>query len=184
MRMLTVSVALGTCLSLCVVAAAQEERRIDPSSPLNPLATLPLEGVSAFVERPLFSPSRRKPQDDAPVEDMQVVEASDTFDVKLLGIISSPVGSVARVAETDGTVHSLKRGDVFKGWAVVQIDFRTITFSKDDDQKTLALFARDDDAAAVADHPEDETPSSPSGIVFEPDDSADPTPPVRIIKQN
>ena len=129
-------------------AYAEETRQDTKAAPLNPLAALKPSSFQAFVERPLFSPSRRMPR--APdVEDAAPVEAAaPSVDLKLLGVTTSPDGSVALIsAGGDTASQSLKQGESLEGWTITAINPSNVTLAKNGETMDLSIFqSKSDDA--------------------------------------
>lgn len=154
---------------------------------LNPLAKLEPAAFSAFIERPLFSPSRRPPAVPQTEEIVDEEEGSDEpVEVTLAGITKGPLGTIARLLGADGTGHSVRMGDDVLGWTVQSVDDNAVALSKDGKAITLRLF-QTESAQGV---PADET-----GIVAGNDDErgvrdiadtegSEKMRKVRVIKQN
>jgi general secretion pathway protein N len=111
---------------------------------VNPLASRPLEGLSATRDRPLFAPTRRPPpQLAAPV--VRAVEATPAPppSVVLLGIITeaNEARALVRTDASDKVVRA-RLGDEIGGWKVTQIEPRRLVLSIDDRSVSFALFAR------------------------------------------
>lgn len=138
----------GTCLLNLVFAIAvsnalnvvrAQETKANVS--LNPLAKLEPGAFSVFVERPLFSPSRRVSVRPPAVEAADDVEEVDTtIDITLAGVTKGPFGVVARVVESDGTGHSIAVGDAVLGWTVENIGDMAVRLIKDGKSLNLSLF--------------------------------------------
>ena len=136
---LAAKVALANAvLLLCWTAAALAADAAAPSANPrdglpNPLAAQSMEGLSATVDRPLFSPSRRAP---APPPN-----------VVLVGIVMD--GESARAVIRAGTEKKIMRariGDDVGGWKVSQIEGRKLVLSRDDRLATFTLFNNRDGA--------------------------------------
>jgi hypothetical protein len=114
------------------------------ATPSSPLATQPLDHLSATRERPLFSPTRRPPPPPPPV-----VSAPEPPppplpppDVALFGIVMD--GDEAHAVVRAGPANRIMRvrvGDDIGGWKVAQIEGRRLVLSLDDRTATFMMFA-------------------------------------------
>jgi hypothetical protein len=128
-------------------------RASDSKALANPLAALSLDKLSASVDRPLFSPSRRPPS-PAPVrQDFQLPAVeSPPPDLVLSGVVMD--GEGARVVVLVGAEKRVLRaqmGDEIDGWKVVQIDGRKLVLSLNGRFVTFTLFNRDVDQRNLGD---------------------------------
>lgn len=129
------------CAPLASLAEAGDVSR--SAVELNPLSKLDPASFQSFVQRPLFSPDRRAPQNQLDDDKASAPEPVDTFDIKLLGITVTPEGATARIKDnSDGTLHSLNVGDVFNEWHVDSIAANTVAMSKDSNKRIYDLFAK------------------------------------------
>jgi hypothetical protein len=110
----------------------------------NPLAAQSMEGLSASVDRPLFSPSRRAPA-PPPLPAAQVAAPppppAPPPNVVLVGIVMD--GETARAVIRAGAEKKILRariGDDVDGWKVAQIEGRKLVLSLDDRLATFTLF--------------------------------------------
>ena len=110
----------------------------------NPLAAQSMEGLSATVDRPLFSPSRRAPA-PPPVPAAQAPAPppppAPPPNVVLVGIVMD--GESARAVIRAGADRKIVRariGDDVGGWKVSQIEGRKLVLSLDDRLATFTLF--------------------------------------------
>ena len=114
----------------------------------NPLAAQSMERLSAIVDRPLFSPSRR-PTSTPPVsEDPEPPRAPPPPPPSLVlsGVVME--GQGARVVVLVGAERRVLRaqiGDEIDGWRVSQIEGRKLVLSLGDRFATFTLFNRDVD---------------------------------------
>ena len=118
----------------------------------NPAAAQSLERLSATVDRPLFSPSRRPPAPPPP----PVARAPEPPappppppDLVLSGIVMD--GEGARAVVRVGAEKKNKRaqiGDDIGGWMVSQIEGRRLVLSRDGRFATFTLFSRQIDERA------------------------------------
>jgi hypothetical protein len=122
----------------------------EPSSAAlsNPVAAQSLDELSATLERPLFSPSRRPP---APPPQPQAVETAATPapppsppNLVLVGVVMDGEGARAIVRNgTDKKIQRAQIGDDIDGWKVSQIDGRKVVLSLDGRFATFTLFSSD-----------------------------------------
>jgi hypothetical protein len=145
-----VFVLCWTSAALGADAAAQAQ---DPSKVTlsNPLAAQSLERLSATVDRPLFSPSRRPapgPIARAPELPMPPVPPPDLV---LSGIVMD--GDSARAVVRVGAEKILRTqiGDKIDGWTVSQIEGRKLVLSLDGRFATFTLFNRKVDQRNLGD---------------------------------
>ena len=128
----------------------------------NPLASRPLESLSATRDRPLFAPSRRRPPPPAaPV--VRAVEATPVPppSVVLLGIVTEANEARAMVrSDGSGKVVRARVGDEIGGWKVTLIEPRRLVLSIDDRSVSFSLFARVGTKAAASRLPPG-TPADP-----------------------
>ena len=114
----------------------------------NPLAAQSMERLSAIVDRPLFSPSRR-PTSTPPVsQDPEPPRAPPPPPPSLVlsGVVME--GQGARVVVLVGAERRVLRaqiGDEIDGWRVSQIEGRKLVLSLGDRFATFTLFNRDVD---------------------------------------
>ena len=108
----------------------------------NPLASQPLELLSAIVDRPLFSPSRRPPA--APVSrTAEPTAPASPPDLVVSGIVMD--GTSARAVVRVGTEKKIFHahvGDNIDGWTVSQIEGRKLVLSLGDRFATYTLFPK------------------------------------------
>jgi hypothetical protein len=114
----------------------------------NPLAGLKLEGLSATLTAPLFTPSRTGPLVEAPVEPVaeeppppEVPPEQPPPPLQLVGIVMSDATKTALLKDP-GTneVHRLNSGDEYEGWSVTVVDARSIEFRSGDRVQGLKMF--------------------------------------------
>lgn len=131
----------------CSVAARANEQGGSAATLANPLAAQPLDLLSATLDRPLFSPSRRPPP--APPSIVQAPApaalASSPPTVVLLGVVMD--GETARAVVRAGADKRLLRaqmGDDIDGWKVAQIDGRKVVLASEDGRfATYRLFTEE-----------------------------------------
>jgi general secretion pathway protein N len=133
--------------SIALTAAPADPSGAPSAALANPLASLPLESLSATRDRPLFSPSRRPPPPPPPpaAPVVRAVEATPVPppSVVLLGIVTEANEARAMVrSDPSGKVVPARLGDEIGGWKVTQIEPRRLVLSIDDRSVSFSLFAR------------------------------------------
>lgn len=170
------------------VASAQEDATSATARTLNPLGGLTTSDAKAFLERPLFTPTRRPIEIDAVAavagDDIEEAIAADP-ELMLLGVTSGPDGSIARIATEDGAERrSVRVGEEIDGWTIQAIDPSAVTVTRAGQTVVLAIFKTIETSADAGEN--DETDEAP-GIVFGADDTSDridDAPKVRVISRN
>ena len=125
----------------------------DGGKPSNPLAAQSMERLSAIVDRPLFSPSRRRaptPPLGRDPEPRAVPPPPPSL--VLSGVVMD--GESARVVVLVGAEKRVQRaqiGDEIGGWTVSQIEGRKLVLSLDGRFATFTLFNRDVDQRILGD---------------------------------
>ena len=151
---------------------------------LNPIDTVKLSSVKAFVERPLFSPTRRPPSVEEKAVDVSETPTETDPEFLLLGVTSGPEGSVARITTIDGTErHSLRQGETIDGWQLQAVDPSSVTLTRQGETMVLTVFKGTGQTIGS----ESESADPGPGIVFGSDDDeqdVDATPKVRVIDPN
>jgi hypothetical protein len=150
------ALTLHAVLLLCWPAAAYAADAAASSSPAagaaaiapnpldglsNPLGAQSMEGLSASLDRPLFSPSRRAPAPPPLPVAQAPAPPSPPPNVVLVGIVMD--GETARAVIRTGAEQKILRariGDDVGGWKVAQIEGRKLVLSLDDRLATFTLF--------------------------------------------
>ena len=111
----------------------------------NPVARRSLTDFPATLQRPLFSPSRRKaavePPPPPPVAQEPPKPPAPPA-VALIGVIADPEGSQALLRSNGDKTLRVHVGDDVMGWRVGQIDARQLTLTLGDRAVSIALFAQ------------------------------------------
>ena len=147
---LIVNAVLLLCWPAAVLAADTATSQSQRDGLANPLAAQSMEGLSATVDRPLFSPSRRAPAPPpAPIAQAPEPPAPPPPlpNVVLVGIVMD--GESARAVIRTGAEKKIMRariGDDVGGWKVSQIEGRKLVLSLDDRLATFTLFNNRDGA--------------------------------------
>ncbi len=147
---LATTLLLGVCLALAALVYVQAGMEAPGPAPsgggeIPPLAALPaqpyyamapVEDFSAILERPLFSPSRRPPE-----QGVAAVPAPESqLQVTLVGVIISSEEQIAIVRLTDASRFArLSVGDSLQGWILDLIEPNRITFRRGDVEETIEL---------------------------------------------
>ena len=138
-----------TTAALAADAPAQDLHGVTLS---NPLATLSMERLSATLNRPLFSPSRRPPA--LPVgrgPEPAPAAPPPPPSLVLSGVVMD--GESAHVVVLVGAERRILRaqiGDEIDGWKVSQIEGRTLVLSLGGRFATFTLFNRDVDGGSAS----------------------------------
>lgn len=132
---------LGTSAALGADAPAQDA---NGGALSNPLAAQTMEALSAIVDRPLFSPSRRGAPTPPTASDPEPRTPSPPPpNLVLAGVVMD--GASARVVVLVGPERRLVRaeiGDEIAGWKVNQISGRELVLSLDGRFASYTLFNR------------------------------------------
>jgi general secretion pathway protein N len=106
----------------------------DAASPTTrPQSARPEELITAILARPLFSSTRRPPQDasSGPSAD------SDLADARLTGIVTTPSRRIAIFAISSDKPLKVAEGDDVSGWRIESITPREVSLSGPSGTKTL-----------------------------------------------
>jgi general secretion pathway protein N len=144
-RLRAIAGLLLPLLGLTMTSDTRAEEQVRAVAPLaNPVATQPLDQLSATLDRALFSPSRRRAPAPPPVVQVPVSSAlpSAPPTVVLYGVVMD--GESARAVVRVGPDKRLVRaqmGDDIDGWKVAQIDGRKVVLASGDGRfATYRLF--------------------------------------------
>ena len=113
---------------------AEATARSDATSPKNrPSTPRPEELVATALARPLFSSTRRPPQDapSGPAAD------GDLADARLTGIITTPGRRIAIFALSGDKPLRVAEGEAVSGWRIESITPREVSLSGPSGAKTL-----------------------------------------------
>lgn len=127
-------------------AGTESPPSAQPPSPLELLdPPLEKEDYLSVVERPLFLPDRRVPEEEPEEEEKQVVEEEKTPAVELdtmdlTAIVITPTESVAWVSSgSKPKPERLRAGDELEGWTVKEIKEGEIELERQGKSDTLIL---------------------------------------------
>jgi hypothetical protein len=130
------------------------------SAPQSPLASEPLDRLSATREHPLFSPTRRPPPPPPPV--VHTAEPPPPPppppSVTLSGVVmdGDEFRAIIRTGPAAGTMR-VRVGDDIGGWKVAQIEARRLVLVLDDRVATFSMFAGNDANGAARGGPQTPT---------------------------
>jgi hypothetical protein len=120
----------------------------------NPLWTVPLDGLAAQQERPLFSPTRRPPPPQQvaappPAAPRPAPAPPAAPPLQLLGVISGGDGGFGLFTNSvSGATLTLRAGEVFGGWTLRALHPRSAVVISEGREVVLALPDPDMSAAA------------------------------------
>ncbi len=96
----------------------------------------PVADFSTILERPLFSPTRRPPEEGV----VAVAPSEPELQVTLVGVIISSDEQIAIVKLKDTTSFArLSVGDSFQGWVLDSIEPSRISFRRGDVEEHIEL---------------------------------------------
>ena len=114
-------------------AVVAQTARSEGASPITrPQNPRPEELVATALARPLFSSTRRPPQ-DAP----SGAAADDLTDARLTGIVTTPGHRIAIFAVSGDKPLKVAEGDAVSGWRIESITPREVSLSGPSGTKTL-----------------------------------------------
>ena len=97
----------------------------------------PIERFAAALDRPLFSPDRRPPEDEP--TGAGVVE-DRALSATLQGVVFGTSGSVALLtAVGESSPVRVSEGELFLGWRLLEIHPDNVVFGRDEETVTLEL---------------------------------------------
>ena len=128
--------------------------------------TFTLPGVGEYqqmVERPLFLESRRPPppksEEPPPPEPPPPPEKATPVTFKVMGILSTPEGRMALIADTKGKYKRLKLKDSLDGWQIADIKPDRLLIQQGPFKEDLSLLKKRPPGAAQT--PTQATPNAP-----------------------
>jgi general secretion pathway protein N len=143
---LTPHAVLLLCWTTAALGADAPAPAQDGVALSNPLAAQSIERLSATVDRPLFSPSRRAPTPPVDRDPEPRVPPPPPPSLVLSGVVMD--GESARVVVLVGAERRILRaqiGDEIGGWRVSQIEGRKLVLSLGGRFATFTLLNRDGD---------------------------------------
>lgn len=110
----------------------------------NPLWAIPIESLSVTRDRPLFTPSRRPPEQPValapPPPAAPPAAVSARPQLALMGTVVSTAGSIGIFTDqASGQIVRLKVGDAHGGWTLRSVGPRDVVMHGSADTVTLAL---------------------------------------------
>lgn len=134
-----------------VTETVQADPQTGPELPLpqvapsaNPLSRMAFGNLGGFRQRPLFAPSRRRPDRPvayaAPPLPAEAPE-SPPPDLRLVGIVAGVDRAVALVSRQEGASLSLRVGDQVDAWRVDRIAPDRVVLREGEREQTYRLFA-------------------------------------------
>ncbi len=118
-----------------------------PNSPgiANPLAGIATSKMSAFLDRPLFSPSRRPPQPTTSVNagppPPPVISTPTADHLRLVGTLTSDAGGQAIIqSKAGGTLVSVTEGELVDAWRVIEIQPSLVRLTNGSNEVVLEMF--------------------------------------------
>ena len=143
----------------------------------NPLAAQSLERLSATVDRPLFSPSRRPPPGPVAQPPQPPVPPAPPPNLVLSGIVmdGKNARAVVQLGAEKRILHA-QIGDNIAGWTVSRIEGRKLVLSLDGRFATFTLFNREVDRGNLGDGTaskvSDSAASAPQALKLQQQDSS------------
>jgi hypothetical protein len=151
-HVLPIFVAAALSVAAMSAMAADTGPQVHPDvAPVSPLATQPLDRLSATRERPLFSPTRQPPPPPPVIPD-RGPPILPPPNVALLGVIMD--GEDASALVRAGPAAKLSRvriGDDLGGWKVGQIEARQLVLVLDGRTARFTIFTGNSGKAPAAD---------------------------------
>jgi general secretion pathway protein N len=162
---------LALALVFSAAAKTQEPGRA-AAAIANPVETQSLDQLSTTLDRPLFSPSRRRPLAPSTLAVQAPALPAPPPDLVLFGVVMDGEGARAVVrAGADKRLLRAQIGDEIDGWKVAQIDGRKVVLASQDGRfATFRLFNNERGAAASGEAKNSEMrqvppPASPPTLV-------------------
>ncbi len=141
LRPTLIAVILWTAALPCLAAEPAAQAQIHSAAPpVSPLAAQPLDRFAATRDRPLFSPTRRRPA--PPVLVAAPPPPPPPPNVALLGVVmdGEKAHAVVRAGPTE-TVLRVSIGDDIGGWKVGQIEERKLVLLLNGRTATFTMFS-------------------------------------------
>jgi general secretion pathway protein N len=142
-RIVFISLAVTESLAAALPATAGELTEAAGKRLLisNPLWSVPIDGLVASRQRPLFSPIRRPPPPAfARPAIAPVVAPPPKLQLLLVGtVVGEQEGIGVFVELTTKLVFRLKKGEAHDGWVLTSVQQRKVSFEKDGATVTVEL---------------------------------------------
>jgi hypothetical protein len=138
------TVRLAFAVMVCAALWSPPVRAAE-TTPVNPLAAVPLDQLSETTERPLFTPSRHKPPPEVAAAPVEAPPPPPPAAPKLalFGIIQDEHGPRAIVkpgAGADDKTLGLRIGDKVESWSVTAINRTQLTLSLKERSVVFSMF--------------------------------------------
>jgi hypothetical protein len=141
------SIAIG---AMATTGAAQDVN-VATTKPmlLNPLSAIKPSELSAFLEQPLFIPSRQAPpsisdppQSSEPSEP-ELKADEEPPKIRLVGIVQASGARTALLQRSNArTVSRVRLGDELDGWLVTSVEAAGVRLKRGDREQEYRLFAK------------------------------------------
>lgn len=141
-RQCSIAIVLGFCTWISGASFACAADAVGEAVVGNPVERQPIGQLSATVERPLFSPTRRPPA--KPVAVVNRPEPPPTPapppSVVLLGIVREGGDGRAAIRQSGDKVVRVRMGDDVEGWKVERIEPRRLVLTLGERSVDFAMF--------------------------------------------
>lgn len=92
------------------------------------------------LARPLFHANRRPPREVQQVVEAAPVIQKPDFTLELVGVMGAAASRTAFLMDTSSQqTHTVKVGQIVKGWNITEIEANTVRLSNDLEEKVLSL---------------------------------------------
>jgi hypothetical protein len=98
-----------------------------------------VDEFSAFVDRPLFVEGRKPPPPESEQPQANQQQETSPLTLLLMGVMLSPRGEMAILAEPTGKNRRVKKGGTISGWRLVEIKPDRATLQRGEERKELVL---------------------------------------------
>lgn len=96
-----------------------------------------LDDYEQMIQRPLFMETRRP--GEAVAEQPPPPPPQTPLNLKLMGVVATPKGKLALLADAKGKYKRLKKNDTLDGWTLVELGSDRVTMQQGDERKDLPL---------------------------------------------
>jgi hypothetical protein len=127
------------------------------------LFTKPMDSLTQYRDRPLFSSSRRSVPVVEPADENTAPIATQPLNAVLLGLVSSSDGNGVVVLRVDGQAEAqrVRIGESVNGWQLDRIETRNAMFSSDGQTVTLTFPLNTDENGTAIDGGVVDAPMNP-----------------------
>jgi hypothetical protein len=123
----------------------------------------PIDEFSAFVDRPLFMEGR-KPAAEVNAPEAPKEEDLAPLALSLMGVMLSPRGQWAIVAEASGKHRRVKLGGTIAGWRLIELKPDHVTVQRGEEKRDLPLMKPRTKGAATPGAPPGPAGALPPGV--------------------